>query len=68
MTYDELLEIVDCASLVHPKPLLEVIKLHKPQEITLPNGEWGTNCVVCDKWEYPCSTIDTIMEVINGLR
>ena len=40
--------------------LRAVKELHKPQEITLPNGEWGNNCVHCDGWEYPCPTIKTI--------
>jgi hypothetical protein len=37
-----------------------VIELHKPQEITLPNGEWGTNCIECDGWIYPCPTVQAI--------
>lgn len=40
--------------------LLMSIELHKPQEITLPNGEWGTNCVECDGWIYPCPTVQAI--------
>ena len=37
-----------------------VVDLHKPQEITLPNGEWGYNCIHCDGYEYPCQTIQVI--------
>ena len=40
--------------------LRRVVELHKPQEITLPNGEWGANCVICDGFEYPCLTIRAI--------
>jgi hypothetical protein len=38
----------------------DVLELHKPQEITLPNGDWGANCTECDGWEYPCPTIQAI--------
>lgn len=38
----------------------ELIELHKPQEITLPNGEWGINCAECDRLDYPCNTIKII--------
>lgn len=44
--------------------LSAVVELHKPQEITLPNGEWGTNCPVCDGWEYPCPTIQAIEKAL----
>lgn len=41
--------------------LSKVVELHKPQEITLPDGEWGENCSVCDNgWTYPCRTIQAI--------
>jgi len=40
--------------------LLAVVELHKPQDITLPNGEWGINCVECDGLFYPCLTIQAI--------
>jgi hypothetical protein len=40
--------------------LRAVVELHKPQEITLPNGEWGTNCILCDGFDYPCPTIQAI--------
>jgi hypothetical protein len=46
--------------------LRAVVELHKPQEITLPNGEWGTNCVECDDLFYPCPTIQTIVRELNG--
>jgi len=42
------------------KALRAVVELHKPQEITLPNGEWGTNCILCDGFDYPCPTIQAI--------
>jgi len=40
--------------------LRAVVELHKPQEITLPNGEWGFNCAECDGYTYPCPTIHAI--------
>lgn len=45
--------------------LTAVLELHKPQEITLPNGEWGTNCPICDGWEYPCPTIQAIEKALS---
>jgi len=63
MTHDELLAKIDsftCCSGVHELALRAVVKLHKPQEITLPNGEWGTNCILCDGFNYPCRTIRVI--------
>lgn len=42
-----------------------VVESHEPQEITLPNGEWGTNCPACDGWEYPCPTIQKIIEELK---
>ena len=46
--------------------LLAVVELHKEQEITLPNGEWGSNCIACDGWLYPCPTIEAIeKELVN---
>jgi hypothetical protein len=40
--------------------LRAVVELHKPQDITLPNGDWGANCTECDGWDYPCPTIQAI--------
>jgi hypothetical protein len=37
--------------------LNHIFDLHMAQEITLPDGSWGTNCKHCDGWEYPCPTI-----------
>jgi len=47
------------------KALRGVVWLHKPQEITLPNGNWGLNCVACDGFGYPCSTIQVIETELN---
>jgi len=44
--------------------LIDVVELHEPQIITLPNGEWGANCKQCEGHYYPCKTIS---EVKNGL-
>ena len=68
MTHDELLEAVNSPTyrqsrtLEHPYIALRaVVELHKSQEITLPNGEWGRNCQHCDTgWIYPCPTIKAI--------
>ena len=40
--------------------LLRVVQMHKPQEIMLPNGEWGMNCILCDGFVYPCPTVFVI--------
>ena len=70
MTHDELLWAINsvvesgpCETVGHfssAKALRAVVELHKPQDITLPNGEWGTNCIICDGWQYPCGTIQAI--------
>ena len=67
MTHDELLAKInpynttDQETYLAPyNALLAVVELHQPQEITLPDGSWGTNCKLCDGWSYPCLTIDTI--------
>jgi hypothetical protein len=67
MTYDELLEAtksqtyMNSRTLNHPYIVIRsVLELHKPQEITLPDGSWGTNCMECDEWSYPCPTIRAI--------
>ena len=45
----------------HYKEMIQALRrindLHVPQEITLPDGSWGTNCKHCEGWEYPCATI-----------
>ena len=40
-------------------------KLHASQEITLPDGSWGLNCVHCDGWIYPCETIKSIQAALD---
>jgi len=66
MTHDKLLKEINqfhgetaIADLLS-NALRAVVELHKPQEITLPNGEWGTNCILCDGFDYPCQTIQAI--------
>ena len=67
MTHDELLKEIDVNCWVNPKPLLKVVMMHKPQEITLPDGSWGQNCYHCDGFNYPCATIKVIeWEVSHG--
>ena len=69
MTHDELLELINNYKIYAPvdygqfdltNALRAVVELHKAQEITLPNGEWGSNCIICDGWSYPCRTIQAI--------
>jgi hypothetical protein len=70
MTQDELLAKLDAApnsdSCWKIAIIRAVVKLHKPQEITLPNGEWGANCGHCDiGFTYPCPTIQAIEEELR---
>ena len=44
----------------HSKALELVVELHKSQDITLPDGDWGMNCVECDGFRYPCRTMQII--------
>ena len=72
MTHDKLIKCIDDSTdglkhehlfeklLANTKALRAVVELHKAQEITLPNGEWGSNCIICDGWSYPCRTIQAI--------
>ena len=72
MTHDKLIKYIDDSTdglkhehlfeklLANTKALRAVVELHKAQEITLPNGEWGSNCIICDGWSYPCPTIQAI--------
>jgi len=64
MTHDELLasieQMMNHDTIFMKDALRAVVELHKPQDITLPNGDWGANCTECDGWEYPCPTTQTI--------
>ena len=65
MTHDELLAKINYDIEGNPydeymQAIRAVVELHKPQDITLPNGEWETNCIICDGWQYPCGTIQAI--------
>jgi hypothetical protein len=68
MTHDELLALIYRYSVGRSMldgmawdAICKVVELHKPQEITLPNGEWGANCGHCDiGFTYPCPTIQVI--------
>ena len=42
--------------------LNKILDLHMSQEITLPDGSWGRNCVHCDGWEYPCATVALVLK------
>ena len=67
MTHDELLSIIDINALVHPKPLVTVVKLHAPcyNEYFAYKGEDG--CSECGDRSYPCPTIQAIELVIQEL-
>jgi len=43
----------------------KLIKQHSAQEITLPNGEWGRNCVICDGMEYPCLVVQVVTDLFH---
>lgn len=66
MTNNELLEKLDSRVINEESDtsnylaLRAVVELHSPQQITLPDGEWGIGCRACDNWEYPCETIQAI--------
>ena len=65
MNYDELLGKLNPVLTVNNitkqyEAIKSVLSLHKPQDITLPNGEWGINCSYCDLWTFPCPTIQAI--------
>lgn len=74
MNYEELLALVS-----HPlaesyngfnHALRAVVELHKTEEVTLPDGEWGTICTWCSSNGgysiYPCMTIQVIEKELNG--
>ena len=71
MTHDELVDIAivkDLNKLIckRMKAIDAVFELHKPQDITLPDGSWGENCCVCNNgWTYPCPTIQAIEKELN---
>jgi hypothetical protein len=54
MNYEQLVSMI--------KSLRAVAELHKPQEITLPDGSYGVNCEHCDGWEFPCKTMILIAD------
>jgi hypothetical protein len=62
VTMNDSMELLEFKSAIHRgiDALIGVLNLHIEQEITLPNGEWGSNCKECDGWEYPCKTIQVI--------
>ena len=67
MTHDELLAKLSSSQVFGKQfgakaylALRAVVELHKTQDITLPNGEWGINCSHCNLWTFPCPTIQAI--------
>lgn len=78
MTHDELLGEID-QWLTHSeiakrqpnkainvlKALRAVVELHKMQEITLPDGSYGQNCIECDNsWGF-CATLHAIIDELK---
>ena len=76
MTHDELLaymnkEIDQAAWITEYYPfkplqaLRAVVELHKMQEITLPDGSYGQNCIECDNsWGF-CATLHAIIDELK---
>ena len=76
MTHDELLaymnkEIDQAAWTTEYYPfkplqaLRAVVELHKMQEITLPDGSYGQNCIECDNsWGF-CATLHAIIDELK---
>ena len=73
MTHEELLALLTPTLTESPwerikepnsvmKALRAVVELHKPHNITLPDGYYGTDCSVCHGYQYPCPTIQKIIE------
>jgi hypothetical protein len=46
------------------KAFVMILTLHSEIEITLPNGEWGSCCQVCQGFKFPCNTRLAIMEAM----
>lgn len=45
--------------------LRAVVELHKMQEITLPDGSYGQNCIECDNsWGF-CATLHAIIDELK---
>jgi hypothetical protein len=66
MKYDDFLATIKTLTCSQQENALkEVIELHEPHEITLPDGSFGLNCDECDGWVYPCSTIEAVKQ---GMR
>jgi hypothetical protein len=65
MTQDELLnKIIIAGDTSIDNALRAVVELHKEEEVTLPDGEWGILCEQCSEYGvyvfYPCKTIRAI--------
>ena len=65
MTHEQLLyKIITSGDTSVEAALRAVVELHKPIDVTLPDGEWGILCDHCDDYGvyvlYPCKTIRSI--------
>jgi len=76
MTHDELLARIDINALVHPKPLVEVVKLHAPVTEDFTDSPFNHEpdhqdfvdfCTSCEDTVYPCETIKVIEATIKEL-
>jgi hypothetical protein len=44
------------------KVIGQILYLHKPIIITLPDGSWGHCCDQCHGYVFPCKTIEAIQD------
>ena len=73
MTHDELLKKLlvtdktnmDMEVIKWQLALYAIVELHRPQEITLPDGSWGQNCNECDNNWGHCQTIQAIEKALG---
>ena len=73
MSHEYLVEAVNSPtyrnsrSYEHPYLVIAaILELHKPIEITLPDGSWGYCCNHCDGRSYPCKTIEVLKVELNA--
>ena len=72
MDHNKLLRTIDWSGHTSTyMALLAVAELHKEQEVTLPDGEWGIICEHCSEYGvyvlYPCPTIETIEKELENV-
>jgi hypothetical protein len=76
MTHEELLARIDVNALVHPKPLVDVVKLHSSITMDFTDSPFNQDpdhvnfvdfCTSCVDSEWPCKTIKVIQATIEEL-